>query len=106
MLYNILNSIDVFTYTANRLNNDARIGFIANQTDDAITPLSVSINKGSELLRTPKPMNGKTPSTDVEFMTLDYSRLTTILLGAIQHLSERVLAIEHSVNQKAKKTRT
>ena len=63
-----------------------RLGLIANQVGHAIGQLAIDNVVSSKL------------HNDDQYLTLDYSRLTALLIPAVNHLSKQVKDLESIIN--------
>ena len=80
---NLLENIKPKTYERSDLNNQKRVGFIANDFNDLLNDDMKSI------VESIKDNNG-----DHQLYGLDYPKLTTILWSVCQQLNERIKALE------------
>ena len=78
----VLNQIQGCTYNREDLNNERRLGLIADEVESAIQPLKI------ENVPSNKFYNNE------EYKTLDYSRLVSLLIPAVNALSARVSELE------------
>ena len=85
----MFNNIDVYTYERNDLNNEKRVGFIAQHVESAISKYeyykkNIGDSKMSLIVDGP----------EIDIKTLDYARLTTILWGALKNSNKRIDDLE------------
>ena len=105
VIQKVFDSIDVKTYERNDLNNEKRIGFIA---DDFFEALPQEFSKIVSEHTYQKAVEDGEPIPPPETIKqLDYSRLVCILWGALKNTNKRLSELENSMNQTAKhKTRS
>ena len=91
-----MNAVNAKSYTRNDRNNEARVGFIAQDLQEACTGNFAHIV--GKATQSDKDSDGNDiPETEQELLTLDYSRLCVVLWGALQHTNKRVAELEHTV---------
>ena len=78
----MLSQIQGCTYNREDLNNERRLGLIADEVESAIQPLEIE-----------NVLNNKFYKNE-EYKTLDYSRLVSLLIPAVNALSARVSELE------------
>ena len=78
----VLNQIQGCTYNREDLNNERRLGLIADEVESAIQPLEIDNVLSSKFYN------------NEEYKTLDYSRLVSLLIPAVNALSARVSELE------------
>ena len=89
-----MNAVNAKSYTRNDRNNEARVGFIAQDLQEACTGNFAHI---VGKIQSDKDSDGNDLETEQELLTLDYSRLCVVLWGALQHTNKRVAELEHTV---------
>ena len=96
VIQKVFDSIDVKTYERNDLNNEKRIGFIADDFFDALPEEFSSIVSEHTYQ---KPVEDGEPIPPPETIKqLDYSRLVCILWGALKNTNKRLSELENSMN--------
>ena len=87
----VLNQIQGCTYNREDLNNERRLGLIADEVESAIQPLKIENVLSNKFYK------------NEEYKTLDYSRLVSLLIPAVNALSAKVSELEAKL-PKSKKT--
>ena len=105
----IFNNVEVKKYTRTYIEHQ-RVGFIAQDLNAVCTNEFACIV--GRLISTDEGSSGhlevihdsvdKPPNDDDDLLTVDYSRLVTVLWGVCKDLSTRLSELENSMNQKAK----
>ena len=85
-----LQKINAYTYTREDLDGQRRLGLMAQDVEDHIVDVL-----GVDNVVSSKWTNGS------QFKTLDYSRLTAVLIAGVNKLSKHVKDLESTVNGSA-----
>ena len=105
VIQHAFDSIAVKQHGRTDLNNERRIGFIADDLFGAL-PEDFSSTVSEQTDQNPEQDGEPIPPPET-IKQLDYSRLVCILWGALKNTNKRLSELENSMNQKAKKkTRT
>ena len=89
----VLNNIKASTYKREDLDNEKRLGLIADEVESAIEPLEIENVVGNKFYQ------------NEEYKTLDYSRLVSLLIPAVNALSARVSELEAKLPKSRKNKR-
>ena len=89
----VLNQIQGCTYNREDLNNERRLGLIADEVESAIQPLKIENVLSNKFYK------------NEEYKTLDYSRLVSLLIPAVNALSARVSELEAKLPKSKKSTK-
>ena len=88
----ILDAVKVKTYTRNDRNDERRVGFIAQDLEKVCKGSNYAHIIGSTVV--PKHDADGEVVSEEEFLTVDYSRLVTVLWTCCQDLRARVAVLE------------
>ena len=91
MKYRIFDKINVKTYERNDLQNQKRVGFIAQDFDKVLPEYFKHIVGDGTIQRTEE-------SEVEDIKTLDYSRIVCILWGALKKSNEIIALLEARLN--------
>ena len=91
VIQNVFNRIDVKTYERNDLNNEKRIGFIADDFFDALPEEFAAIVSEHTYQKTVSDGEPMPPPETI--IQLEYSRLVCSLWGALKNTSTRSSAL-------------
>ena len=89
----VLSQIQGCTYNREDLNNERRLGLIADEVESAIQPLEIENVPSSKFYN------------NEEYKTLDYSRLVSLLIPTVNALSARVSELEAKLPKSKKPTK-
>ena len=93
----ILNAVSPKTYTRNDRNNERRVGFVAQDLQEVFAGTNFEHIVG-KTTKSEKDADGKDIEGE-EILTLDYSRISVILFGALKDTNRRVAELEHTILQ-------